>query len=294
MSVVRILRIDTIHADASLNISRGGRPIVESNVTGLSEDIKAHGLLENIGVCHIDNAQWLSPIQRSELTSHGKEWLVVYGFRRFAACSLIDGFVNIRAHDLGPLTLAEAELSNMAENGDREPPTDYDVTIACHRFVAAHKLTPALIAQRSGKSLKFIEDSVTIVARVSPKLLQFYRANCSRDVRRKMIELAAIDAGSEHERHELQEKQWATWEAAEGQERRENPNAGFGPRGGGKKRAPGALVSRTELRAAAETTLVAREFWNGQAWVPASSERRELALAWIRWAMNPSEPMPVR
>ena len=294
MSTVRVLPIDSIHADSSLNVSRGGRPIVESNITALSEDIKAHGLLEDIGVCHIDNAQWLTPDQRISLQAHDKEWLVIYGFRRFAACSLIDGFINIRAHDLGPLTLAEAELSNIAENGDREPPTDYDVTIACHRFVNTHKMQTALIAQRSGKSLKFITDSIAIVSRVAPKLLQFYAANCSRDVRRKMIELAAIDAGSEHERHELQEKRWNELESAEAQDRRENPNAGFEPRGGGRKRTASNVVSRTELRTAAETTLVAREFWNGQSWVPATPERRELALAWIRWAMSPNEPMPVR
>ncbi len=295
MSAVRILPMESIHADSSLNISRGGRPIAESNVAALADDIRAHGLLEDIGVCHVDNAEWLTPTQRSALNSNGLEWLVIYGFRRFAACSLIDGFLTIRAHDLGPgLTLAHAELANLAENGDREPPTDYDVTVACHRFVTFHKIAPATIAQRSGKSLKFVEDSLAIVAKVSPKLLPFYAANCSRETRRKMFELATIDAASEHERHELQERRWNELEAAEGQERRENPNAGFGPRVGGKKRSPGATVSRTDLRTAAESVLVAREFWNGREWVPATSEQRELALAWIRWVMTPSETMPVR
>lgn len=225
-----ILSIASIHVDDTINVSRGGRPITDNDVSDLAMDIKEHGLLEEVGVIRIHHASWLTEEQIEELVAAGKSWLLIYGFRRLKACQLI-GFRDVKVAEVGTdVTLAQAELANVAENWGRRQPTDYDLMMACARFVNVHKTPVTEIALRTQKTIKYVEESVHIVKRVDPLLLQHYRANCSRDVRRKMLELANIDGVSDYERHQKQNAHWEALESAAAQERRTDPNAGFNPK----------------------------------------------------------------
>lgn len=225
-----ILSIASIHIDDTINVSRGGRPIADNDVSDLAMDIKQNGLLEEVGVIRTHHAAWYTTEQIEQLTTNDKGWLLIYGFRRLKACQLV-GFRDVKATEVGTdVTLAQAELANVAENWGRKQPTEYDLMMACARFATVHRLPLTDISLRIQKPIKYIEDSVSIATRVKPELLGYYRANSSRDIRRKMMELASIDDPVEYTRHQKQEARWNEMEQAEAQERRSNPHAGIGPK----------------------------------------------------------------
>ncbi len=291
----RILPMRVIHVDDTINVSRGGVAIRESpNLLGLAEDIKAHGLIENVGVVHVQGALWLNGEERQELLAVGKEFVLVYGFRRFKACSII-GFDDIRCEDIGSASRAQAELENLAENCGREPPTEFDLTFACHRCSTMHALASAVVAKRVNKPIKFVEDSVLIVDRVDPDLLQFYRANCSVVVRRKMISLSAIDGETKEVRYERQQEQWKQWEQEEASARPHDPDADFAPRAprGSRKNDSGSLT-HGQLVNAAESIIVATSYYDGYQWRPMTPDVLAALRSFARWTLNPRETLPVR
>lgn len=297
----RLIPMSIIHVDDSINVSRGGVAIRESpSVLSLADDIKVNGLIENVGVVPLVGARWLNTDERSLLALKGFEFVLVYGFRRFKACSLI-GFVEIRCEDLGNATRAEAELENLAENCGREPPTDYHLTLACHRCMNVHKLDKATIARRLNRSAKWVADSIAIVSLVAPDMMQFYAANCSAPIRRKMIQLAALASGETDDvRFETQRATWKQWEMSEAEAsgRGTNPEADFSnKRGNGNvngRRHESNVPNRTQLIGVAEAIIVANEYYDGHTWRPMTPEVLNALRSMARWTLNPREMVPVR
>jgi len=287
------LPLKTIYVDPKLNVSRGQRSISPQSVSSLVQDIESNGQLEPIGVVTVENAAWLSEEQLHEIEAQGKEFVLVFGFRRFAALSEIakkKPLVTINAIAQGRMTLASAELANVAENWSREPPNEFDLTMACDRFVRIHKLKKEEVATRINRSPAFVESCIRI-ASVAPDVLDNYRVNCSREVRRRMLELADIEAMTSRERHELQREAWKQQESNAAAERRTDPQ-------GGMRRTPpkrsNAIASRTDLKIAGERIMTAREAFNGREWVPIDNETRNIVRELIRWSLDVSSDIPVR
>jgi hypothetical protein len=188
------------------------------------------------------------------------------------------------------MTLASAELANVAENWSREPPNEFDLTIACDRFVRVHKLKKEEVATRINRSPAFVEGCIKI-ASVAPDVLDNYRVNCSREIRRRMLELADIEAMTVREKHEMQREAWRQQESNAAAERRADPQ-------GGMRRHPpkrsNAIASRTDLKIAGERTITAREVFDGHAWVPLDNQTRSIVRELIRWTLDVSSDIPVR
>lgn len=300
---LRIVAVNSIHVDNTLNVSRGGNPITPQDVASLSDDIKANGLLEEIGVIHIDNAEWIDAARHKELLARGFDWILIYGFRRYRACELA-GFTSIKVSELGEnVSLAEAELANIAENWGRKPPNEYDLAVACHRFATVHGLKVSTIAQRTQKSVRYIEEAITLVSKLSPALLQLYKANCTRAMRRKMLELAVMEsdnAVNDRERYSLQEDQWRQMEMAEVQAAQKDPDVGKlapVPARPGLSKTSGTarnLASRSDWTRFAERLIVATQWWDGLRWHPMTDEARAAFRSAARWSVNPDEEMPFK
>lgn len=208
------IAIQKIYIDPQLNISRGCRAISKSSVKDLSDDIKTNGLMQPVGVAAIKGVGWMSVKDRDFLESEGFEWVLIHGFRRVAACKLA-GLTEIKAEPQTAVTFVGAALANLAENWTRDPPNEYDLAVACHALSNTHGIDIDIISLRVNKSKKRVEDLIKIISRVSPDLLEKFKFKCTPEMRRKMLELASIDALSRGERHEKQRKRWAEMEAEE-------------------------------------------------------------------------------
>lgn len=299
---VLLLPLDVIHVDPRLNVSRGGNAITETNVRSLADDIAAYGQQDPVGVVAVADAKWIEtqgPQVRPAVPPHA-EYVLVYGFRRFQAIRSLSRddrfksqrrFHEIKAIELGPLTLSQAELANVAENWSREPPTEFDLTVACDRFVRFHKVKENEIATRINRSVSFVSACVAIVSKVAPDLLDHYKVNCSKEIRRRMLVLAEVDAPTLRERHELQRQRWEEMEADAARDRRNDPQGGIRPR---HVKRSGALVSRADLKEAAERLLVAREVYDGQQWQPIDPATRNVLREWLRWSLDASMELPLR
>lgn len=292
----RILPLSIIHVDDTLNVSRGGKPIRETpSLFALAEDIKASGQIDPVGVVPLAGALWLTEEERDRLAVSGKEYVLIYGFRRFKSCSIIE-FETIRCQDLGKATRADAELENLAENCGREPPTDYDLTLACFRCATQHTFPTVTIARRVNKPVKWVEDSIAIVVNIAPDLLDHYRANCGVPVRRKMMQLLAIDGETQEIKHEHQRAQWKQWEIEEAQARTVDPNADFQRRGPSRahRDRDTNVPTRTQLITAADAIIVGQHFYDGNKWRPMTPEVLGALRSFARWTLNPNENFPVK
>jgi ParB-like chromosome segregation protein Spo0J len=294
---MKLLPLEIVWIDPRVNVSRGGRAITDANVRSLAEDIEQYGQQEPVGVVTLADALWMKSEEKAPIAKQGYEFVLVYGFRRLQALSMLahkdaNTFGVVRAIEQGPMALSQAELANVAENWSREPPTEFDLTVACDRFVRVHKIKAAEIAKRVNRTPAFVESCVVIVSQVAPDLLEHYRVNCSRENRRRMILLAEIEASTTREKHEIQRRQWDELEANAAAERRSDPQGGIRNK---KPRArSGAIVSRGDLREAAERLLTAREFFDGQQWRPIDSVTRSAMREWVRWSLDASLELPVR
>lgn len=302
--MTRVVPLASIHVDNTLNVSRGGNPITPQDVAALSDDIKTNGLLEEIGVIHIANALWITPEKHDELENLGFVWLLIYGFRRHKACELAD-FTNVKVSELGEhVSLVEAELANIAENWGRKAPNEYDLAVACHRFATVHGLKVSVIAQRTQKSAKYVEDSIAIVSNVAPSILQIYKADCTKSMRRKLLTLIGLkgDWVNQRERFEAQEEQWKAWEQAESQAVHTDPDGGKlapVPNRTGLARTNGSsgpktLASRSDWTRFAERLVIATQWWDGMRWRQMTDETRAAFRSAARWSVSPSEDMPLK
>lgn len=293
MSVL-LLPLDAIFVDQSLNVSRGGNSIQESNVVSLAKDIEENGQLEPLGVVSLEDALWLSEPKKAEIASK-HEFVLVFGFRRFAALKLLSKTLKVEAKAIeqGPLTLAAAELANVAENWSREPPTEFDLTMACARFVKTHKIEVPVVARRVNKTEGFVESCVKIATKVAPDLLEHYKVNCSKETRRRMVELSAIEAPSKQEVYEAQRERWKELEEQAQRSIRNDPQGGM-RRKPGRKKSSSSIATRMDLREASESVMLAREFFDGESWYPINGSMKRLLREWIRWSMNTSIELPVR
>lgn len=224
-----------VHADPALNVSREGQSITDADVAELAADIERHGQTDPVGVVALDQAAWLTPDDRERLTMQRKLYVLIYGNRRHRACELLaaqDKVLTIRVDVLdGSFTMGDAELANLHENWGHKPPTEYQLAWAVHRMVTLRKLDPQLVALRTNRKAPWILASVRIFDRVDPELLQWYRANNSALIRRRMIALAEIEALSVTARHRMQRELWAAWETADAAERRTSLQGGVAKRG---------------------------------------------------------------
>jgi ParB-like chromosome segregation protein Spo0J len=279
-----LVPIAAVLCDERRNVSRGGRPIAPASVEQLAADLREHGQLEPVGVVALDAATWIE--DRDHHAANGVRFVLVYGYRRHAAIRAA-GLPSILAIDCGELTEDAADLANLAENWQREPPTEYDLTIAVARFVA-RKIGKLTIAARIQRSPSWVEECSWIVRRVAPDLLEHYRADTRRETRRKMIALANIEGSDERARHDDQRKTWAEWERAAAEERRRDPDAGIRSRPRAR-RSSDAPATRTELREAIEAVALARELFDGAGWRPLTDDARAALAQALRWAARPGE-----
>lgn len=277
-----VVSVDEIHVDPSLNVSRGGRWITPESVSELASDILDHGLLEPVGVT--SDPDWIDLEEQT-----GKRFLLVYGFRRFASVVSLDA-KEIRVTDLGPISQASAELANVAENWSREPPNDFDLTQACARFVRVLKVDPKVVSKRVNRPVSFVEECVSIVERVRSDLLDHYRVTCTREMRRRMRALAAIE-GTERERHERQGEWWREQESVRTEIANTDPVGRNRP---AKRAKTKAVAGRSDHIQAAERLLMAREVYDGQGWRPLDEQTRAVLRRWIQWAIDPNSELPVR
>ena len=278
------LPLAAVYIDERRNVSRGGRTQTEASLSGLADDLRSHGQLEPCGVVPLRAASWVE--RPDELEARGVAYVLIYGYRRAAAARLA-GLDAILAIDCGPLTDDAAQLANLAENWAREPPNEYDLTIAVAAFVA-RKVDRRVIASRTHRTPAWIEESAWIVRRVAPRLLRHYAIDSRREMRRKMSQLANVEGGTDRERHEAQAALWAQWEVAEQTERRTDPDAGRA-RPTRTRRTSDAPATRTELYEAIEAVTLAREWHDGAEWIPMGADvRAALALA-LRWAARPTD-----
>lgn len=273
--------------DERRNVSRGGRVQSPASLQSLADDMRAHGQLEPVGVVSITLATWIA--DREAHAARGVTHALVYGYRRALACRYA-GLADALAIDCGAISEDTADLANLAENWAREPPTEYDLTIAVARFVA-RKIGKVVIAHRIQRTPSFVEECSWIVRRVSPEILAHYAIDSRRETRRKMLALANIEGGTERERHEAQTAQWQAWEQAEQAERRANPEAG---RSRPRRGAGDLPASRTELRLALEHALHSREYHDGSDWRPLTPEVRGGLIACLTWAIRPTNDYPWR
>lgn len=295
---ILLLPLRLIHVDPKLNVSRGGRAITASNVASLAEDISANGQQEPVGVVRLEDAGWIQDPAKAHLEDGGVEYVLVYGFRRLAAVAALSangpsGVGRVRAvcHD-GPMSLAKAELFNVAENWSRDPPNEFDLTIACDRFIRVHKLTSVDVSKRINKPVAFVDACVKIASKVAPDLIDHYKVNCSKENRRRMVLLSEIEASTERERHQLQREKWKELEGEAADFRRKDPQGGMRPNR--KKAGASPVASRSDLRAASERVVFGTEVFDGQRWVPMDSATKAVLMEWIRWSMNANSDFPVR
>lgn len=276
------LPLSAVLVDERRNVSRGGRVLSPSSVQSLAEDLRAHGQLEPVGVVSIAMAPWIE--RADEHAARGITHALVYGYRRALAAKAAS-LDTILAIDCGVTSEDQANLANLAENWNREPPTEYDLTIAVAGFVA-RKVGKLTIASRINRTPSFVEECSWIVRRVAPDLLERYAIDSRRETRRKMVQLANVEGATERERHEAQRAQWQAWEAAEQKDRRTNPDAG---RSKPRKTSTEHPASRTELRLALEGLATAREYWDGHAWQPMTTEAKSLIATCLVWALRPGD-----
>lgn len=231
----RTVPLTLVHADPSLNVSREGQPITDADAAELAADIAAHGQTDPVGVVPLERALWLTHDEIAALDAERVAFLLIYGFRRHRACTLLcaqNERTTIRIDVLDrPFDRGAAELANLAENWGHKPPTEYQLTWAVHRMVIVRRVDPKLVALRTRHKIAWVHDAVSIVERVDPDLLQWYRANSAPEVRRRMLALASIDGVSTTVRYRLQQDQWAAWDRAEAIVRRADPQGGIAPRG---------------------------------------------------------------
>lgn len=269
--------------DERRNVSRGGRAQTGASLQSLADDLREHGQLEPVGVVSLALATWIADTRTH--AARGVTHVLVYGYRRALACR-VAGLDSVLAIDCGPMSEDAADLANLAENWAREPPTEYDLTIAVARFVA-RKIGKLTIAHRIQRTAAFVEECSWIVRRVAPELLAHYAIDSRRETRRKMIALANLEGATERERHEAQAAQWQAWEQADQADRRTNPDAGRAK----PRRGSGDLpASRTELRLALERLVSdAREYHDGSDWRPLTPEVRGALVACVSWAIRPGD-----
>lgn len=277
--------LSALLVDERRNVSRGGRSLAASSVEALAADLAAHGQLEPVGVVSLALAPWID--RADEHRARGVTHVLVYGYRRALAARAAK-LDTILAIDCGAMNEDTAALANLAENWSREPPTEYDLTIAVAGFVA-RKVGRLTIAHRIHKAPTYVEECSWIVRRVAPELLRHYAIDSRREMRRKMIALANVEGGTERERHEAQIAQWRAWEAAEQAERRRNPDAGTRPPRRGSTDSP---ATRTELRGALEALAGAEHYHDGSAWQPMTAEVRAALVAALAWAIRPTVEIP--
>lgn len=121
-------------------------------INELSQSLQTHGQLDAILVRPVDNGRWE----------------IIAGHCRVQAARSV-GWTQIRAH-VKPMNDEQADFLLLATNLARRSLNPVEEARGIHVMISRHEWTQAVVAQRFGKSQKWVSERLSLVTRLVPEV----------------------------------------------------------------------------------------------------------------------------
>lgn len=119
----------------------------------------------------------LQPV-RVEKTGVPDQYNLVFGFRRFAAATLLKWDV-IRAEIVDEMAPADRMVANLLENLGRENLSTYDQAMAFYKLQREYSLSGTNIAHSVGKAVSYVNNLIRIAEGLDKPILDRWKAECA-------------------------------------------------------------------------------------------------------------------